>query len=65
MASHLKVDVCQVEITNTVDEIFTLEYEEIDFYNDSGSLGYTVSLILQSDCSNLNLKYSSKIELKL
>ena len=30
-AVHLKVDVCQVQIVNTVDEIFTLEYQEIDF----------------------------------
>ena len=30
-AVHLKFDVCQVEIFNTVDEIFTLEYQEIDF----------------------------------
>ena len=37
LASHLKVDVCQVEIVNAVDEIFNLEYEEIDFYNDSSS----------------------------
>ena len=31
LADHLKVDDCQVQIVNTVDEIFTLEYQEIDF----------------------------------
>ena len=30
-AVHLKVDVCQVQIVNTVDEIFTLEYQENGF----------------------------------
>ena len=30
LANPITVEVCQVEIVNTVDEIFTLEYEEID-----------------------------------
>lgn len=33
LANPITVEVCQVEIVNTVDEIFTLEYEEIDFQN--------------------------------
>ena len=33
LANPITVEVCQVEIINTVDEIFTLEYEEIDFQN--------------------------------
>ena len=31
-ASYLKVDVCQIEVFNTVDEIFNLQYEAIDFH---------------------------------
>ena len=32
-ANPISVEVCQVEIVNTVEEIFTLEYEEIDSQN--------------------------------
>ena len=30
-SGHLDVDVCQVEIVNRADDIFSLEYEEYDF----------------------------------
>ena len=30
-SGHLNVDVCQVEIVNRVNDIFSLEYEEYDF----------------------------------
>ena len=57
-AVHLKVDVCQVQIVNTVDEIFTLEYQEIDFQ-------IKLILVTKARSDPDSLHYKSHQQLKL